>query len=95
MNRRGFLKAFGIGAAVVVGIPKALFADRKLPSIPTVEMTLESTPIVATTRKLKAEYTVELAQDLKYYHGLDTELELTNMMKHYVGEHYDALGVQW
>ena len=41
---------------------------------------IEKTSVVAKTRALKAEYTVELAQDLKSVHGLDAEGELTNIL---------------
>ena len=41
---------------------------------------IEKTSVVAKTRQLKAEYTVELAQDLKSVHGLDAEGELTNIL---------------
>lgn len=41
---------------------------------------IEKTAVVATTRKLKAEYTIELAQDLKSVHGLDAEAELSNIL---------------
>ena len=36
--------------------------------------------VVAKTRALKAEYTSELAQDLKAVHGLDAEVELANIL---------------
>ena len=38
------------------------------------------TSVVANTRALKAEYTTELAQDLKAVHGLDAEAELANIL---------------
>lgn len=41
---------------------------------------IERTSVVAQTRALKAEYTMELAQDLKSVHGLDAESELTNIL---------------
>jgi hypothetical protein len=41
---------------------------------------IEKTSVVAQTRALKAEYTVELAQDLKSVHGLDAEAELSNIL---------------
>ena len=41
---------------------------------------IEKTSVVAKTRALKAEYTIELAQDLKSVHGLDAEAELTNIL---------------
>jgi len=41
---------------------------------------IEKTTVTATTRALKAEYTMELAQDLKAIHGLDAETELANIL---------------
>jgi hypothetical protein len=41
---------------------------------------IEKTSVVAKTRALKAEYSVELAQDLKSVHGLDAEAELSNIL---------------
>jgi hypothetical protein len=41
---------------------------------------IEKTSVTAKTRQLKAEYTVELAQDLKSVHGLDAEGELSNIL---------------
>jgi len=42
--------------------------------------TIEKTMVSATTRALKAEYSTELAQDLKAVHGLDAETELANIL---------------
>lgn len=41
---------------------------------------IEKTTVTAVTRALKAEYTMELAQDLKAVHGLDAESELANIL---------------
>lgn len=41
---------------------------------------IERTSVIAKTRALKAEYTLELAQDLKAVHGLDAEAELSNIL---------------
>ena len=42
--------------------------------------TIEKTSVTAKTRALKAEYSTELAQDLKAVHGLDAETELANIL---------------
>jgi hypothetical protein len=42
--------------------------------------TIDRVSVVAGTRALKAEYTLELAQDLKAIHGLDAEAELSNIL---------------
>jgi len=41
---------------------------------------IEKVTVTALTRALKAEYTMELAQDLKAVHGLDAETELSNIL---------------
>lgn len=41
---------------------------------------IEKVTVTAKTRALKAEYTLELAQDLKAVHGLDAETELSNIL---------------
>jgi hypothetical protein len=41
---------------------------------------IEKTSVTAKTRALKADYTLELAQDLKAIHGLDAEQELANIL---------------
>ena len=42
--------------------------------------TIEKSTVTAKSRALKAEYTLELAQDLKAIHGLDAETELANIL---------------
>ena len=42
--------------------------------------TIEKATVTAVSRALKAEYTIELAQDLKAIHGLDAESELANIL---------------
>ena len=42
--------------------------------------TIEKTSVIAKTRALRAEYSTELAQDLKAVHGLDAETELANIL---------------
>jgi len=42
--------------------------------------TIEKTSVTAKSRALKAEYSTELAQDLKAIHGLDAETELANIL---------------
>jgi len=41
---------------------------------------IEKTSVTAKTRALKAEYSIELAQDMKSVHGLDAEGELSNIL---------------
>ena len=58
-------------------------------NIPEIELELKSEPIVAKTRKLKAIWTPELAQDLNAYHSVDAEAELTQMLSEYVSLEID------
>ena len=57
--------------------------------IPEVNLELKSRPIVAKTRKLKAVWTPELAQDLNAYHSVDAEAELTSMLSEYISMEID------
>jgi hypothetical protein len=57
--------------------------------IPEVDLELRSEAIVAKTRKLKAVWTPELAQDLNAYHSIDAEAELTSMLSEYISLEID------
>lgn len=54
--------------------------DGSAPHIPNMGFTIEKLTVTAKTRALKAEYTTELAQDLRNVHGLDAESELANIL---------------
>ena len=58
-------------------------------NIPEVNLELRSLPIVAKTRKLKAVWSPELAQDLNAYHSVDAEAELTSMLSDYISMEID------
>jgi len=58
-------------------------------NIPELNLELQSDPIVAKTRKLKAVWTPEFAQDLNAYHSIDAEAELTSMLSEYVSMEID------
>jgi hypothetical protein len=49
-------------------------------AFPEMAFSIEKVSVTAKTRALKAEYTMELAQDLKAIHGLDAETELSNIL---------------
>ena len=57
--------------------------------IPEIDIQLRQVAIVAKTRKLKAVWTPELAQDLNAYHSVDAEAELTAMLSEYVSMEID------
>jgi len=58
-------------------------------NIPEINVKLQSSAIVAKTRKLKAVWTPEFAQDLNAYHALDAEAELTSVMSEYIALEID------
>lgn len=58
-------------------------------NIPQIDLELRSETIVAKTRKLKAVWSPELAQDLNAYHSVDAEAELTAMLSDYISTEID------
>jgi len=58
-------------------------------AIPQINVQLKSEAIVAKTRKLKAQWTPEFAQDLNAYQALDAEAELTSIMSDYISLEMD------
>jgi hypothetical protein len=57
--------------------------------IPEINVQMQSSAIVAKTRKLKAVWTPEFAQDLNAYHALDAEAELTSILSEYISLEID------
>jgi hypothetical protein len=49
-------------------------------AIPELNISIEQQPVVARTKKMRALWTIEASQDLKAYHNLDLERELTELM---------------
>ena len=58
-------------------------------NIPEINVQMKSSAIVAKTRKLKAVWTPEFAQDLNAYHALDAEAELTSILSEYISLEID------
>ena len=58
-------------------------------TIPEINLEMKSIAIVAKTRKLKAVWTPEFAQDLNAYHSIDAEAELTSMLSEYISQEID------
>jgi hypothetical protein len=58
-------------------------------AIPQINIQMKSEAIVAKTRKLKAQWTPEFAQDLNAYQSLDAEAELTSIMSEYIALEID------
>ena len=57
--------------------------------IPTIDVQLRSDTVSAKTRKLKAQWTPEFAQDLNAYHSIDAEAELTSILSEYISMEID------
>jgi len=57
--------------------------------VPEINLELRSESIVAKTRKLKAVWSPEFAQDLNAYHSIDAEAELTSMLSEYISQEID------
>ena len=57
--------------------------------IPEINISMQSQAITAKTKKLKAAWTPEFAQDLNAYQNLDAEAELTNIMSEYISLEID------
>jgi hypothetical protein len=58
-------------------------------TIPEINVQLASEAIVAKTRRLKAQWTPEFAQDLNAYHSIDAEAELTSLLSEYISMEID------
>jgi len=67
------------GTAMATATAEAL-GDSGSNAFPEMAFSIEKATVTAKSRALKAEYTMELAQDLKAVHGLDAEAELANIL---------------
>jgi hypothetical protein len=73
------VNTYNTGAGMSRAQAEALGADSNT-AFPQMAFSIEKVTVTANTRALKAEYTMELAQDLKAIHGLDAETELANIL---------------
>ncbi len=80
------LKNGGAKGAIVGDTAWELEAQANLPEI---AIKVDSTAITAVTRKLKASWSPELAQDLNAYHNLDAEVELTGILSEQIALEID------
>jgi hypothetical protein len=71
------------------GYPNNLSTTGIGAAIPEINVALKSEAIVAKTRKLKAQWTPEFAQDLNAYHSVDAEAELTGILSQYISMEID------
>jgi Major capsid protein Gp23 len=77
------------GASVDQGIAALLQNYELTNAIPTFEVTFEKTAVEAGTRRLGANWSVELEQDLKNMNGIDIDTELTNAMSYEIQAEID------
>ena len=71
--------SYTTGAGMTTAAAEAL-GDASNNAFAEMAFSIEKTSVTAKSRALKAEYTMELAQDLKAIHGLDAETELANIL---------------
>ena len=71
--------AYNTGTAMSTAQAEALGTDANS-AFAQMAFSIEKVTVTAKSRALKAEYTMELAQDLKAIHGLDAETELANIL---------------
>jgi hypothetical protein len=83
-NRRGDFEDTG---APSTSVPNA--QTTSMITIPEINISMQSQAITAKTKKLKAVWTPEFAQDLNAYQNLDAEAELTNIMSEYISLEID------
>jgi hypothetical protein len=80
----------GVGSTLVIPSFESNFStSAPSPAIPEIDIKVESIAVTATTRKLRARWSPELAQDLNAYHSLDAEVELTQILSEQVALEID------
>ena len=77
------------GQTLVIPTFESNFATTPSPAIPEIDIKVESVPVTAATRKLRARWSPELAQDLNAYHSLDAEVELTQILSEQIALELD------
>jgi hypothetical protein len=79
------------GAGGVITIPtfESNLGAAPSPVIPEIDIKIESIAVTATTRKLRARWSPELAQDLNAYHSMDAEVELTQILSEQIALEID------
>lgn len=68
------------GSALTIPSFESNFAVDASPRIPDVDIKIDSVAVTATTRKLRARWSPEMAQDLTAFYSIDVEAELTNIL---------------
>jgi len=68
------------GSTLTIPSFESNFAVDASPRIPEVDIRIESTAVTAQSRKLRARWSPEMAQDLTAFYSIDVEVELTNIL---------------
>lgn len=79
----------GTGSTVTIPSFESDFGATPAPAIPEIDIKIESISITAETRKLRAKWSPELAQDLNAYHSMDAEVELTSILSEQIALEID------
>jgi len=77
------------GSALTIPTFESNFGTSPSPQIPEIDIKIESISVTADTRKLRARWSPELAQDLNAYHSLDAEVELTQILSEQIALELD------
>jgi len=78
------------GSAITIPAFESTFSTGAAnPTIPEIDIKIESIAVTAQTRKLRARWSPELAQDLNAYHSLDAEVELTQILSEQIALEID------
>jgi hypothetical protein len=86
-NARGDFEDTSASSFAGSSVPNAESASTIV--IPEINIKMQSQAITAKTKKLKAVWTPEFAQDLNAYQNIDAEAELTNIMSEYISMEID------
>ncbi len=81
--------AGGTGGTLTIPTFESNFEAQPEPVIPEIDIKIESIAVTATTRKLRARWSPELAQDLNAYHSMDAEVELTQILSEQIALEID------
>ena len=79
----------GDGSTLTIPSFESNFGNTPSPVIPEIDIKIESVAVTAATRKLRARWSPELAQDLNAYHSLDAEVELTQILSEQIALEID------
>jgi hypothetical protein len=85
----GLVAGDSTGATLTIPSFESDFGPTPSPAIPEIDIKIESISITATTRKLRARWSPELAQDLNAYHSMDAEVELTSILSEQIALEID------